>query len=80
MTDGPSSISGSASTDEVAVLTAELRAMNFAKNLMYSTQFNEILPLLEELDEYEDADPRIRLINAVLSEALETFPLADCDV
>lgn len=80
MTDGPSSISGSASTDEVAVLTAELRAMNFAKNLMYSTQFSEILPLLEELDEYEDDDPRVRLINAVLSEAIETFPLADCDV
>ena len=80
MTDGPSSISGSASTDEVAVLTAELRAMNFAKNLMYSTQFSEILPLLEELDEYEDDDPRVTLINAVLSEAIETFPLADCDV
>ena len=80
MTDGPSSISGSASTDEVAVLTAELRAKNFAKNLMYSTQFSEILPLLEELDEYEDDDPRVTLINAVLSEAIETFPLADCDV
>ena len=80
MTDGPSSISGSASTDEVAVLTAELRAMNFAKNLMYSTQFNEILPLLEELNDYEEDDPRTKLIDAVLSEAIETFPLAECDV
>ena len=80
MTDGPSNVSGSASTEEVTVLAAEIRAMNFAKNLLYSSQFNEILPLLEELEACESDDPRVALINAVLNEALETFPLADCDV
>ena len=80
MTDRPSNVSGSSSTEEVDVLTAELRAMNFAKNLMYSTQFHEILPLIEEIHQCDDDDPRPLLINAVLNEALETFPLADCDV
>ena len=79
MTDRPSNTSGSV-VDEVTALTAEVRAMNFAKNLLYSSQFSEIIPLIEELEDYEDDDPRIQIIDAVLNEALQTFPLADCDV
>jgi len=80
MADGPSNVSGTMPVDEVAQLTGEIRAMNFAKNLLYSSQFSEIIPLIEELEDYEDDDPRIQIIDAVLSEALKTFPLADCDV
>ena len=79
MTDRPSNTSGSV-VDEVTTLTAEVRAMSFAKNLLYSAQFSEIIPLIEELEDYEDDDPRIQIIDAVLNEALQTFPLADCDV
>jgi hypothetical protein len=80
MTDNPSNVSGSVSNDEVAGLLAEQRAMNFAKNLLYSCQLNEVVPLIEELEEYDSDDPRIDLINAVVNEALEGFPPADCDV
>jgi hypothetical protein len=38
------------------------------------------VPLIEELEEYDSDDPRIDLINAVVNEALEGFPPADCDV
>ena len=80
MTDEPSNVSGSIEADEVGILQAEMRAMTFAKNLLYSAQFGEILPLIQEAEEYEQDDPRVQLINRVLDEAIESFPFSDWNV
>ena len=80
MTDEPSNVSGSIEADEAGILQAEMRAMTFAKNLLYSAQFSEVLPLIQEVEEYEHDDPRVQLINRVLDEAIESFPFSDWNV
>lgn len=57
-----------------------VRAMQFAKNMMYSAQFEEILPLLEEMQSYDEDDPRVKMIDAVLTEVIDSFPLLDVEV
>tara|TARA_B100000214_G_scaffold155970_1_gene111839 strand:- start:508 stop:738 length:231 start_codon:yes stop_codon:yes gene_type:complete len=74
------STSGSASEANSEQLEAEVRVMKFARNLLYTAQLHEILPLLQEVEEFSQDDDRVKLINAVLDEALQSFPLADTEV
>ena len=61
MTDEPPSVSGS--IDRAEVEAAQLRARQFATNLMYDAQFREIVPVIEELEDFDDNDYRAKLIN-----------------
>jgi len=74
------STSGSAPEINSEQLEAEVRSMKFARNLLYAAQLYEILPLLQEIEEFSQDDERVALINTVLGEALQSFPLADSEV
>jgi hypothetical protein len=78
MTDGTTSITGSLSQREVA--SARHRARQFAVKMMYGAQFQAVLPMLKELESYEESDETARLLEAVLAEALRTFPLMDDEI
>ena len=78
MTDETHNVTGSLSQQDIAA--AQIRARQFAVRLMYGAQFQAVLPMLKEIESYDESDRKVVLLEAVLSEALRTFPCMDEEV
>jgi hypothetical protein len=65
-------------TEDTEILRAQVRALRFAKGMMYSLQMMELLPLVLEIEERTElhgpADEQMNLVREVLQHALAEFP------